>query len=367
MNFDYSEDQKFLKDEARKYLAAHCRAEQVRALVGNPGVGFDKAIWDGIAGQGWLGVTIPEEFGGLGMGPIDLCAIAEEVGRACAPVPFGSTLYYVVEALLLAGTLEQKQAWLPAIAAGSVIGCFAAAERPGPISFETVTARVVNDRLTGTKLPVPDGGLAQVAIVLARDGDRLGLFVASLDNVERAELVTIDPSRGAARLEFRDIPVERLEDASGNLMATLMQRAAIYTAFEQLGGTDRCLEMARDFALGRYAFGRPIASYQAIKHKLADMYIKAELARAHAYYGAWALGEEGHELPLAAAAARVAACDAYWFAAKENIQVHGGMGFTWEADPQLFYRRSRHLALVGGAAREWKQRLAAALELRVAA
>jgi len=362
MNFDYSDDQKYLKDEARKYLAAHSPPDCVRALVGEPGVGYDRTVWDGIVAQGWLGISIPEEFGGLGLSRIELCAIAEELGRVCAPVPFASTLYFFAEALLLAGSESQQQQWLPKVASGEIIGCLAAAERPGPITFGSVESEVIDGHLTGVKSPVPDGGIADSAIVLARSGGKLGLFLARLDNVAQTSLVTIDPSRGASTLTFAGTPVEPLAEDCETAFATLMNRAAVLVAFEQLGGADRCLEMAREFALGRFAFGRSIASYQAIKHKLADMYIKNELARAHAYYGAWALKEGAAELPRAAAAARVAASDAYWYAAKENIQTHGGMGFTWEGDPQLFYRRSRHLALVGGSARQWKQALASAVE-----
>jgi alkylation response protein AidB-like acyl-CoA dehydrogenase len=146
-----------------------------------------------------------------------------------------------------------------------------------------------------------------------------------------------------------------------------MDRAAVLLAFEQLGGADRCLEMAKGYALERYAFGRQIGSYQAIKHKLADVYVKNELARSNAYYGAWALNAGAAELPIAASAARVAASEAFWFAAKENTQTHGGMGFTWEVDCHLYYRRSRQLALVAGAPAVWKDRLVSQLERRNAA
>ncbi len=148
-------------------------------------------------------------------------------------------------------------------------------------------------------------------------------------------------------------------------LARIHDRAAILIAFEQLGGADRALEMARDYALERYAFGRQIGSYQAIKHKLADVFVRNEVARANAYYGAWALSVDAPELPLAAAAARVAGCAAYHLAAKENIQTHGGIGFTWEADCHFFYRRARHLGLILGAARDWKRRLADRLEARL--
>ena len=184
--------------------------------------------------------------------------------------------------------------------------------------------------------------------------------------VERETLKTLDPTRSVAKLTFSGAPAERLGEAGEGLSVAeaVLNRAAVLLAFEQVGGADRALEMAKSYALERYAFGRPIGSYQAIKHKLADIYIKNELARSNAYYGAWALNDGAAELPVAAAAARVSASDAFWFAAKENIQTHGGMGFTWDVDCHLFYRRAQQLGLVAGGAKAWKERLVSQLERR---
>jgi alkylation response protein AidB-like acyl-CoA dehydrogenase len=207
--------------------------------------------------------------------------------------------------------------------------------------------------------------------VLAKEGGKPGLFAVSLDGegVTREALKTLDPTRDAARLTFKDAPARRLGEAGDGfaLLERINDRAAILLAFEQCGGADRCLEMAKAYALERYAFGRVIASYQAIKHKLADMYVKNELARSNAYYGAWALNSDAPEMPIAASAARIAASEAFWFASKENIQTHGGIGFTWEMDCHLYYRRSRQLSLVAGAPRVWKERLVSHLERRNAA
>jgi alkylation response protein AidB-like acyl-CoA dehydrogenase len=206
-------------------------------------------------------------------------------------------------------------------------------------------------------------------VVLAQGDTGLGLHLADLADpgVRREPVSTLDPTRGMARLSFADVPVEPLGTEGEGLerLARIHERGAIMLAFEQLGGADRCLEMARDYALERYAFGRPIGSYQAIKHKLADVFVKNEVARANAYYGAWALSTDAPELPLAAAAARVAGCAAYWMASKEMIQTYGGIGVTWEADCHFFFRRARHLGLVIGAPRDWKRRLADRLEERV--
>jgi alkylation response protein AidB-like acyl-CoA dehydrogenase len=208
--------------------------------------------------------------------------------------------------------------------------------------------------------------------VLARDGSRSALWLVPLadSSIERAALASLDPTRALARIEFRDAPAERLGDGETGGMEQIyriQQRAAVYLAFEQIGAADRVLEMAREYALGRYAFGRPIGSFQAIKHKLADMYVKNQLARSNAYFGAWALNANAPELPLAAAAARISASDALTHAAKENIQTHGGMGFTWEVDAHLYYRRAKQLALAAGSPALWKERLATELTRGVSA
>jgi alkylation response protein AidB-like acyl-CoA dehydrogenase len=256
-----------------------------------------------------------------------------------------------------------------------VIGCVATSEGPGAITPSGLQASVSGGKLSGTKLPVTDGDIATHALVLAKENGQPGLFLVELSakidrgGVKREPLRTLDPTRDAARLTFSGAAAERLGGAGEgfSLLEQVTDRAAVLLAFEQTGGADRCLEMAKAYALERYAFGRVIASYQAIKHKLADIYVKNELARSNAYYGAWALNTNAPELPVAASAARIAASEAYWFAAKENIQTHGGIGFTWEMDCHLYYRRSRQLSLVAGAPRVWKERLVSHLERRNAA
>jgi alkylation response protein AidB-like acyl-CoA dehydrogenase len=371
VDFDFSDDQKSLKSEARRFLEARCPVSVVRGVLDDPSKAYDQGLWRAVAEQGWLGAAIPEEFGGLGLGGIDLCAIAEELGRALAPIPFSSTVYFVAEGLMLGGSETQKAKWLPKIAGGETIGCFATVERPGVLTEAQVQARVDGGKLTGVKLPVTDGDIADIALVLAREAGQIGLYSVDLrgEGVTREVLTTLDPTRSAAKLTFSGAPAERLGEAGEGLALAeaVLNRAAVLLAFEQVGGADRALEMAKAYALERYAFGRQIGSYQAIKHKLADIYIKNELARSNAYYGAWALDAGQAELPVAAAAARVAATEAYWFAAKENIQTHGGMGFTWQVDCHLFYRRAQQLGLVAGGSKAWKERLISQLERRNAA
>jgi len=371
MNFDFSDDQKFLKAEARKFLDANCPPARVRGVLDDEAKAYDEALWKAVAGQGWLGAAIPEEYGGLGLGHLELCAIAEELGRAVAPIPFASTVYLLAEAVMLAGDEAQKAEILPKIAAGELIGALATSEGPGVLTPGSLKATVSAGKLSGVKVPLTDGDIADLVLVLARENGQPGLFLVDAHGpgVTREALKTLDPTRDAARLSFEAAPATRLGPAGEGfaLLEQVLDRAAVLFAFEQCGGADRCLEMAKAYALERYAFGRVIASYQAIKHKLADIYVKNELARSNAYYGAWALNTGAPELPVAASAARIAASEAFWFASKENIQTHGGIGFTWEMDCHLYYRRSRQLSLVAGAPRVWKERLVSHLERRNAA
>ncbi len=368
MNFDYTDEQKALKDEARRFLADVAPLSVARRILDDPAQGHDPALWARIGEQGWCGAAIPEAYGGLGLGYVELCALAEELGRAVAPVPFASSVYLFAEALLVAGTEEQKAEFLPQVSTGELIGTLAVSEEPGVLSGDRIATWFENGTLSGVKLPVTDGMAADRVVVLARAENGPGLYLVDLTGpgVTREFVSTIDPTRGAARITFDKAPAQPLVSGGGlDQIARIHDRAAILLAFEALGGADRALEMARDYALERYAFGRPIGSYQAIKHKLADVFVRNEVARANAYYGAWALASDAPELPLAAAAARVSSSAAYHFAAKENIQTHGGIGFTWEADCHFFYRRARHLALIIGAPRVWKRRLADRLEQRL--
>jgi alkylation response protein AidB-like acyl-CoA dehydrogenase len=218
--------------------------------------------------------------------------------------------------------------------------------------------------LTGGKLAVPDGDVADFAVVAVRAerGPSLAIVDLAGPRVARETVTTIDPTRSHARIAFDNAPADLLPGGEGvDAARHLLDRAAVMLAFEQVGCAQAALEMARDYARERYAFGRPIGSFQAIKHKLADIYIAVELARSNAYYGAWALHTNAAELPIAASVARISACDAGWLASKENIQTHGGMGFTWQMDCQFYYRRAKLHALALGGTREWKRRLIAEL------
>ena len=301
MNFDFSDEQKQLRDEARKFLAEHCSPKAVRTVLDGHEP-YDRKLWKGLAGMGFLGVAIPEEFGGAGAGHLELCVIAEEMGRALAPVPFSSTVYLAAEAILMAGDEAQKQKWLPLIASGGAIGTLALFEGKGNPSPQAIKLSASGCNLNGIKKPVPDGAIADFAIVAARTGSTgretdISLFLVDLkaEGVEAKSLTNLDPSRGQAELTFRNCKAEPLGAAGEgwSILSQVLDRAAVLMAFEQVGGADRALEMGRDYALDRIAFfGRPIGSFQAVKHMLADMYVSATLARSNCYYGAWALSTQ---------------------------------------------------------------------------
>ncbi len=360
MNFDFSDDQKQLQDQARRFLADKCSPSAVRAVL-EGGQTYDRDLWIELGELGFLGAAIPEEYGGVGLGHLELCVIAEELGRAIAPVPVSSSIYLAAEFLLAAGNDAQKQAWLPKLASGETIGTFAYGEGLGRVTESSIKATVAGGKLSGTKSPVPDGEIADLAVVAAREGGKVSLYLVDLNGpgVTRETVESIDPTRGQSVLTFKDAPAELLGPAGEGwrLTAEVMDRAAILLAFEQVGGSDRALEMGRDYALDRMAFGRPIGSFQAVKHLLADMYVSATLARSNAYYGAWALSTGSSELPVAAATARVSATQAFQHCSKNNIQVHGGMGFTWAFDCHLYYRRSNNLALTLGSQSTWEDLL----------
>ncbi len=367
MNFEFSEDANLVRDQARGFLAENCPPAVVRRVLEGDEL-YAEDLWQKIVEMGWTATVIPEEHGGLGLSYYELVVIAEELGRACAPVPFSSSVYLATEAILAGGSEAQKGEWLPKLAAGEVIGAFAYAEGAGQASAANLETTVTDGKISGTKPVIADAEIANVMVVAAKSagGDGASLYLVPTDQggVSCEAVKTLDPSRNHANVTFDGAPAELLgADGEGwALLEQVLDRAAVLFAWEQLGGSETSLEMAKEYAMGRYAFGRPIASYQAIKHKLADMYVKNTLARSNAYYGAWALDSDAPDLPLAAATARVGSTQAYYYSSKENIQTHGGMGYTWEFDCQFYYRRSKVLSVVIGSEGLWQEKLIAASE-----
>ena len=364
MNFEFSEEQQLLRDQARGFLSERCPTSVVRAVLDGD-ADWDATLWRQVADMGWTATVIPEAYGGLGLSYYELAVIAEEMGRAVVPLPFSSSVYLASEAILRFGTERQKTEWLPKLASGECVATVAMSERAGNLSLDGLTTCRGTGGVNGEKSPVPDAAIADVAIVLGRTDSQLEAYLVPLEQsgVTLASVRTFDTSRGHSRITFVDAEAEVLGERAleEDEWQRLMDGAAVLLAWEQLGVAESALIQARDYALQRFAFGRAIGSYQAIKHKLANIYVKNTLARSNAYYGVWALAEGSSELPLAAATARVAAIQAATFAAEENIQTHGGMGFTWEFDCHFYYRRAKLLSLVIGSEAVWQDRLVTAL------
>lgn len=359
MSLDLSDEQKQLQEQVRRMLAEQATPHRLRSLIADD-AGFDPDLWRSVVEMGLLGAAIPEAFGGVGLGPKDLCVIAEEMGRVVAPIPFFSSVCLAAEAILLAGTDAQKAAWLPRLASGEAIGTFAWTEGLGAAGT-AVSTRLADGRITGTKAPVPDGELAHVAVVVCA-GPRLALVDLSAGEVSREPLQGFDQLRKHARLRFEAAPAEPMDAAdAAETLQRLYDRAAVYEAFEQVGAAESAMLMARDYTLQRYTFGRQLASYQAVKHNLANILVMVELARSNALHAASALEADAPDLAIAAATARLAATRAYETAARENLQLHGGIGYTWEANCHFHYRRARLLALNLGSAEVWETRLIDAL------
>ncbi len=361
MNFDLSDDAKTLRDAARKFLDARAGPAVARRAMGADAP-HDADLWREVVEQGWPALRIPEEHGGLNLGPDELCVLAEEVGRSLAPVPLLSTLA-AAEAIILAGTDAQKAAWLPKLAGGEAVGCVAWAEgsrTPGMAP----ASRLEGGRVSGAKSPVPDllGAALAVVTVAGPDGPVMALVDLAGEGVRREAVESLDLVRRAGALALDNAPAEPLGTAAD--WATLTDRLAVVQAWEALGTARAAMEMTLAYAKERTAFGLRIGRYQGVKHKLADMYIKTTLAEAHALHGCWAFGSGAAELPQASAAARVASLDALAFVAEEAVQLHGGIGFTWEHDCQFYYRRNRALQFALGSRNHWADRLVRALERR---
>lgn len=372
MNFDFSDEQNLLRDEVHKYLVKESPLAVAREVMEAGGT-HSARVWQGLVDLGATSLMLPVDCGGSGLGALELCVVAEQVGRQLGAVPLASTLYLAVQVLLLGASAAQQQRWLPPVAGGA-IGAFAAPL--DAVLAGVVLPRFADGRLSGPVDLVSDGAAAQWAVVLAADESGRPVWVVSdlSAGLSRRPLATLDPSKPFAAWKFEATPGEALDSVpdAARLLARVRDRAAVLLAFEQLGTADAALEMAVAYARERRAFGRTIGSYQGIKHKLVELYNGNQLARVHCYYGAWALAadaaaEGAPELATAAASARVSASQAATQAAHEGLHVHGGMGYTWDMDCHLFMRRARQQAVLLGHEHAWREQLAAELEKRLAA
>ncbi|TDD88948.1 acyl-CoA dehydrogenase family protein [Actinomadura rubrisoli] len=345
-----------LRETLRRFFADRSPGAEVRRLMGTA-EGYDPGVWARMAGQlGLQGLAIPEEHGGTGYGMRELAVVFEEMGRAVACAPFLATT--VAAAALLAG--DGGHDLLPGIADGTTIATLAVAEEDGRWDLASVAASGVGGVLTGVKSFVLDGHLAGLVLVAARDEDgAVALYAAAGDvpGLTRTPLTTLDQTRRLARIGLDGVPARRVGGAAA--VARAMDVAAAALAAEQLGGAQRTLDMTVEYTKVRHQFGRPIGSFQAVKHRCADMFVLVESARSAVLNAAAAADEAPDELPAAAALAKAYCSDAYFHTAGEAIQLHGGIGFTWEHDAHLYFKRAQSSRQLFGPPARHRERLAA--------
>jgi alkylation response protein AidB-like acyl-CoA dehydrogenase len=356
VRFAFSDEQNELRRTVHRFLQDRSPETEVRRLM-QTDTGYDPLVWQQMADQlGLQSVAIPEAYGGSGLSWVELTLIVEEMGGALLCAPYFSTVALAANALLAADDDSAKAEYLPGIASGETIGTLAFTEDAGSWDLSSVTleARESADgwKLTGRKMFVVDGMVANMLLVVGRGPTGLSLFAVRPDaaGLVRTPLETIDQTRKQARLEFVDTPAGLIGPPGGALpgLCKTLDLAAVALAAEQVGGAQRCLDAAVDYAKSRIQFGRPIGSFQAIKHKCADMLVEVESARSAAYYAAWAVEDDPAELPVVASLAKSYCSEVFSNAAAQNIQIHGGMGFTWEHPAHLYYRRARSSELMLG-------------------
>ena len=365
MNLDFSDDQKFLQSEARKFLEKEDSIKRSRDVLDKSG-SVDRDLWEKIVALGWTGVRIPDQFDGLGLGHLELCVIAEELGRFLAPVPFSSSVYLFTETIIKYGNENLKKDILPKLVSGEIVGTLAVTEDFLAPTSSNITTEVSNNQITGKKIAVPDAGIATHSIIVCKSSNGIDLRLIDLSDksLSISSQDTVDDSRGHFCIELDNTPSLLVGDENNGWKQyeSIINQAAVLFSFEQVGGSQATLDMAVNYAKERYAFGKPIGSFQGVKHKLADMYVAITLAKSNSYYAAWALSSDSSDLPVAAATARVSSTKAFQLCSKENIQTHGGNGFTWEYDCHLFYKRSKLLSLNIGSLSNWKEKLVSNLE-----
>jgi alkylation response protein AidB-like acyl-CoA dehydrogenase len=356
VNFAFSEEQEELRKSVRRFLEDKSPESEVRRLMETT-EGYDPAVWRQMGEQlGLQGLAIPEEYGGSGYTYVELIVILEEMGRALLCAPYFSTVALAANTLLVSGDDGAKKEHLPGIATGETIATLAFTEDSGRWDEAGITMEATRAgdgyTLSGHKMFVLDGHTADLILVAARSGGGVSLFAVAGDagGLTRTPLSTMDQTRKQARLEFAETPA-RLVGTEGEgwaVLSKVLDLAAVALAAEQVGGAQKVLEMSVEYAKNRVQFGRPIGSFQAIKHKCADMLLEVESAKSAAYYAGWAAAEDNDELPVVASLAKAYCSDAYFHATAENIQIHGGIGFTWEHPAHLYFKRAKSSELLFG-------------------
>lgn len=370
MDFAFNEEQQELRSMAESFLEEYSSSKKVREAMASER-GYDPEVWSKLGSElCWTSVLVPETYGGLGLTWVEVVALMEKMGESLLCAPFFSTVCLAGSLIELAGSEAQKQEYLPKIAQGELTATLAYTEANGHWDASAIEATARKDGadyvLQGKKRYVLDGNSAQLLIVAARReasqgeaGVSLFLVPATAAGLHRKALPTMDQTRPQAEIELDGVRVpaaallgaEGAEGAGWPALNKALQFAAIALAAEQVGGAQKCLDLAVAYAKERVQFGRPIGSFQSIKHKCADMMVRVESARSGVYYAACVAAEDGAELASAASLAKAAASDAYFQNAADAIQIHGGVGFTWEYDVHLYFKRAKSSeTLLGDAA-----------------
>ena len=356
MNFGFSEEQEELRKMVRRFLDEKSPETEVRRLMATD-EGYDPAVWAQMANELALqGLGIPEEYGGQGYGPVELYVVFEEMGASLLCAPYFSSVALAANAILQVGGDADKATYLPGIASGEVIATLALTDDAGGWDLAATSTTAISGpdgwRVSGVRSYVTDGSLASLILVPAMTEVGLSLFAVAGDapGLTRELLPTMDQTRKQSRLVLEAVPGALIGVEGGALdgLVTTLQIAAAALAAEQVGGAQRVLTNAVEYAKTRIQFGRPIGSFQAIKHKCADMLLDVESAKSAAYYAAWAAQEVNDELAVAASLAKSFCSEAYFHCAAENIQIHGGIGFTWEHDAHLYFKRAKSSELLFG-------------------
>ncbi|HKF74830.1 MAG TPA: acyl-CoA dehydrogenase family protein [Candidatus Dormibacteraeota bacterium] len=352
----FTPEQEELRRSLRRFLDEVSPVAEVRRLMDTE-EGYDPKVWSRMATElGLQGIHVPEAMGGAGLGQVELAVVFEELGRRLACVPYFSTVGLAVNTLLASGDEAAQAELLPRLASGEATGTLAVLEDAGTWDLDGLGTQARRSGegwvLDGHKSFVVDGHTADVVLVAARTP--AGLAVLAVEGgaagLERVPVPTLDQTRKLARLELSGTPARLVGEAGGaeTWLRRALDLAAVALAAEQVGSAQRCLDMTVAYAKVRQQFGRPIGSFQAIKHRCADMLLRVESARAAAYYAAWAAAEDADELPAVASLARAYCSDACSWVAGETIQVHGGIGFTWEHDAHLYFKRAKASELLLG-------------------
>jgi alkylation response protein AidB-like acyl-CoA dehydrogenase len=378
MNFGFNEEQELLRNTARKFFENECPSETVRKLMETP-EGMSAELWKKLAEQGWLGLIFPEPYDGMALGLVDLVVLMEEMGRAVAPGPYFSTVLLGGLAILEAGSDAQKKEWLPRIAAGDKRVALAWMEPSAQLGPAGVTLTAAEKggtyTLSGTKLFVHDAHTADALVVAARtrpgagpDGVSLFLLPKGTKGLAVTLLPTMDQTRKLCEVACSDVTVgaDALLGAAGagwTPLSRVLDRATVALCAEMCGGAQKVLDMTVEYAKIRQAFGRPIGSYQGVKHRAADMLVDVENSKSITYYAAWALDENSPEAPLAVSMAKAYVSDAFRRVAAAGIQLHGGIGFTWEHDLHLYFKRAKGSEFTFGDATHHRERVAQLVNL----